>query len=159
MLEFRVTKYDPRFRSPSGAFLAEDWTAMCDIGKAFAGEVLTEARYLAVEGAYIRTALSFLKEANVAALTATGVENRRHNSGCPQEGARISNDQAATVLRGLLREEFWCRLEGDSSFIHVGYDYYMYIGVGFRCPLSEDLAGQLGLFVEEFESPYAHDAA
>ena len=58
------------------------------------------------------------------------------------------------VVRRVLREEFWCRLEGAGAFIHVGYDYYMYVGIPQACPSAEALASQLGLFVEPFRSPY-----
>jgi hypothetical protein len=61
---------------------------------------------------------------------------------------------AASVIRRLLREEFWCRLEGADGFIHIGYDYYMYLGVARQCPGAEALARQAGLFVERFQSPY-----
>jgi hypothetical protein len=46
-------------------------------------------------------------------------------------------------------------LEADrTAFIHVGWDYYMYIGVPTDCPASDRLAAASGLFVEECESPY-----
>lgn len=57
-------------------------------------------------------------------------------------------------MRRLLREEFWCRLEADEGFVHVGYDFNLYVGVALPCPAAEDLAHGLGLFVEPFTSPY-----
>ena len=54
----------------------------------------------------------------------------------------------------VLREELWCRLEGDRGFVHFGFDYYMYVGVASACPEAQRLAAQLGLFVEEMRSPY-----
>jgi hypothetical protein len=53
-----------------------------------------------------------------------------------------------------LRERFWCRLESRKAFIHVGFDYHMYVGVYHVCPAAEELARRLGLFVESFPSPY-----
>ena len=38
--QFRVTKYDPRFRDPSGAYMREEWTAVSDIGRTFGGVTL-----------------------------------------------------------------------------------------------------------------------
>jgi hypothetical protein len=63
------------------------------------------------------------------------------------------------VLRSLLREEYWCRLESETAFVHVGWDYYMYISVLKSCPLAESIAQNRGLFVEQFRSPYAESAA
>jgi hypothetical protein len=54
----------------------------------------------------------------------------------------------------MLREELWCRLEGQSGFVHIGWDYYMYIGVPHRCPKAEFLVEELGLHPELFPSPY-----
>jgi hypothetical protein len=40
----------------------------------------------------------------------------------------------------------------------VGYDFYMYIGVPRVEESALSAASDLGLFVEEFESPYRVDA-
>jgi hypothetical protein len=53
-----------------------------------------------------------------------------------------------------LREEFWCRLETEDRFLHFGYDYYMYVGVKTTCSASITFAREVGLFVEQFDSPY-----
>ena len=58
------------------------------------------------------------------------------------------------VIRSVLREEFWCRLEGPAGYLHFGWDFYMYVGVPYPCPKSQELARGLGLFVEEYPSPY-----
>jgi hypothetical protein len=63
------------------------------------------------------------------------------------------------VLRALLREEYWCKLESDSAYIHVGYDYYMYVGVPAECREAVAEATRLGLFVEPMQSPYEANAA
>lgn len=72
-----------------------------------------------------------------------------------REGAVIPRDSLYEVLKGLLREEFWCRLEDEhGSYIHVGWDYYMYVGVPREPSTSIETAPANGLFVEPFESPY-----
>jgi hypothetical protein len=58
------------------------------------------------------------------------------------------------IIRRILREEFRCRLEGGEGFIHFGWDYYMYIGVPHPCPTARVRAADLGLYIEEFASPY-----
>ena len=75
------------------------------------------------------------------------------------EGTPLRSDEAAQklieALKSLLREEFWCRLEGEhGSYIHVGWDYYLYVGVPCVPSASIEAAQADGLFVESFESPY-----
>jgi len=50
-----------------------------------------------------------------------------------------------------------CRLEGADAFVHVGWDYYMYVGVPRPCPAACRQANDLGLYVEDFASPYRGD--
>jgi hypothetical protein len=145
VFEFRITKYDPRYRDAQCVFTRDEWISRDDIGHSFSGVTLTEAEYQRVEDAYVATALAFLREAGIGSLAVHGLENH-HSVPIPVE--------IGAIVRHLLRGEFWCRLEAADAFVHIGYDYYMYIGVGRACPVAEKLAGQLGLFVEEFSSPY-----
>jgi hypothetical protein len=62
-------------------------------------------------------------------------------------------ERIGEAMRPNLREEFWCRLEGRRSFLHFGWDFYVYIDVPNPCPGAEARATELGLYVEEFESP------
>jgi len=54
-----------------------------------------------------------------------------------------------------LRERYWAKLETDNAFIHIGYDYYMYIGVPKEATRAIEFAESWDLFVEEFNSPYS----
>ncbi len=154
MVEFRVTKYDPAHRDARGAYTRDEWTAVSDIGRAFGGVVLTAAAYQRVEDAYATAAVAFLREAGVAALAVTGLENHATVPLPFAEGSSLGQAEIGGVVRRVLREEFWCRLEGAEAFVHLGYDYYMYIGVPRPCPEAEMLARSLGLFVEPFQSPH-----
>ncbi|OAI50708.1 hypothetical protein AYO44_05415 [Planctomycetaceae bacterium SCGC AG-212-F19] len=156
MFEYRVTKYDAAHRDAQGAYTREEWTAVSDIGRDFAGVVLTESEYQRVEDAYVAAALAFLREAGIQSLNVAGLEN---HAGLPlsfSEGAILSLSDAASVIRRVLRKEFWCRLEETGAFVHIGYDYYMYVGVARPCPNAQALARQSGLFVEPFRSPYSN---
>jgi hypothetical protein len=82
------------------------------------------------------------------------LENRRDVQLSFQNGSDLPLDKIADVIRGMLQEQFWCRLEGQDAFVHIGWDFYMYIGVPHRSIRAEQKAVVLGLFVEEFESPY-----
>lgn len=159
MKQYRITKYDPSLRDSGGAYPIDEWTSRSDIGKTFGGVLLTEGRYLSVEQAYLEAAAAFLSEARVGELTVIGLENHGQSANAPKDGSRITASDVPDILRSLLREEFWCKLESTSAFIHVGYDYYMYIGVPVACANGSTLAQSNGLFVEAFSSPYAQSAA
>ena len=158
MFKYRVTKYDPRKRDNEGRYLAEEWTMYSQVGQVIAGRELTVEEYSRIETAYIKAAMNFLAECGVDALTIRGLENiagHRPDSFELREGTRISGDSLYEALRGLLREEFWCRLEGEHGYyIHVGWDYYMYVGVPCVPSASIEATQADGLFVESFESPY-----
>jgi hypothetical protein len=120
---------------------------------------LTESNYLAVERAYVDAAIAFMKEAEISSLRVAGLENRKASKAAPEDGCLLTLESVRQVLKGLLREEFWCNLEANSSFIHVGWDYYMYVGVPSRCEAAERIASYMGLFPERFNSPYLSDDA
>lgn len=154
MFEFRVTKYDPGHRDGHGVYTQDEWTSVGDVGKQFAGVLLTESEYRRVEDAYATAAVAFLEEAGLQSLAIAGLENHSDVELPFTEGSELGLVDVGEVVRQMLREKFWCRLEGAEGFVHVGYDYYMYIGVPVVCPKAAALARQLGLFVERVKSPY-----
>jgi len=154
MIEYRVTKYDPALRDIGGAYALPEWSSFTDIGCMFNGSPLSEAEYLQVENAYISSALEFLCESGVSSLAVRELENHRGAQLTFGEGSTLSLEQLKTALPRGLREEFWCKFEGPDSFIHIGYDYYMYVGVPTPCSKAEQVAAGIGLFVEPFKSPY-----
>ncbi|MDQ8020638.1 MAG: hypothetical protein REI94_02290 [Moraxellaceae bacterium] len=155
MYQYRITKYDPDLRDASGHYPADAWTSRSDIGRSFGGVHLTEEDYLRVEQAYLDAASAFLAEAGIDTLTIRDLENHGRAAHAPREGSRIRAEDVPEVVRSLLREDFWCRLEAASAFIHVGYDYYMYIGTPVEAGAAVAVAQSNGLFVETFASPYA----
>lgn len=158
MNEYRVTKYNPAFRDERGAYTRDEWIMFTQIGETFSGVRLTSAEYERVENAYVETALSFLGESGVLSLRVAGLENHRKQPLDFQNDSVLPLNRIGEIVRRILREEIWCRLEGSNGFIHIGWDYYMYIGVPHPCPTSRARAAELGLFVEEFASPYVEDA-
>ena len=154
MFEYRVTKYNPALRNAKGVYIPQEWTSVADIGRVFGGIVLTVDEYRRVEQAYIRSALAFLGEGGVTSLRVEGLENSKRSPVGFGEGSVVSGEQIDDLIRQVLREEFWCRLEAQDGFVHFGWDFYMYIGVLHRCPKAERLAKELELFAEEFASPY-----
>jgi hypothetical protein len=159
VFEYRITKYNPVFRDSSGAYTRNEWTSVSDIGRAFDGVVLTAEEYSRVENAYVTVALSFLRESGQPSLTVTGLENNRRHPFEFSEGSTIGVEKLGNVIRLILREMLWCQLEAVESFLHFGWDYYMYVGISRLCPETEVLAQRLGIFVEEFISPCKREVA
>lgn len=154
MFEFRVTKYDPVYRNASGAYTRNEWTSASHVGLEFGGVMLSEPEYRRVEDAYVATAMALLREAGVPSLAVAGLENPAAVPLSFGNGATLCLDEIGAVVRRMLREEFWCRLEGRDAFVHVGWDYYMFVGVPKASPDAIALARHLGLFTEPFRSPY-----
>ena len=154
MHQYRVTKYNPALRNSSGAFAADEWISFGDIGRTFAGVKLTREEYERVEGAYVRVALAFLREADLTSLSVVELKNARNSALNFAQGSVVSLGQIGDIISRLLRGEFWCRLEAPGGFVHVGWDYYMYLGVPRLCPLAYAQAAEFGLYVEQFRSPY-----
>jgi hypothetical protein len=61
----------------------------------------------------------------------------------------------ARIVRLVLRELIWCKLEANAGlYFHFGWDYYMYcVGVELTTENCNAITA-IGLFVEEFPSPY-----
>jgi len=106
----------------------------------------------------VDAAINILAECDVETLIVRGLESggvRKPVDIELREGATISGDLLRETLQRLLREEFWCRLEDDhGSYVHVGWDYYLYVGSPCAAPVSVENARANGLFVEPFVSPY-----
>jgi hypothetical protein len=153
VFEYRVTKYDPARRDARGAYTRKEWTSFGDIGRTFGGQILTLGEYRRVEDAYVSAALAFLREAGVETLTVEGLEARGRPRPVAAEDSR-GLAEMPEVIRRVLREEYWCRLESPEAFVHIGYDYAMYIGVPRACPEAERSARRPGLYAEAFRSPY-----
>jgi hypothetical protein len=151
--EYRVTKYNPTFRDPYGRYTKDEWTIFKQVGDTFSGVKLTLEEYERVENAYVDVALAFISEGSVSAIMVRGLENRGEQQNDSLENSVLSFELIGPIMRRILREEIWCRLEGNGGFLHFDWDYYMYVGVPHPCPAAEALASELGLFVEECASP------
>lgn len=154
MFEYRVTKYNPALRDSTGAYTRDEWISFGDVGSTFGGVVLTKEEYGRVESAYAAAALAYLREAGLRSLVVKGLENPANHQLPFGEGSVLSLEQVGETVRKVLRNEFWCRLEDTNGFVHLGYDYYMYVEIARQCPEAEQVTRSLGLFVEEFPSPY-----
>lgn len=156
-----MTKYDPTLRVRGrGGFTGDDWTEVSDVGKAFDGQVLTLETYLDVEARHLQVVAAFLDEAELDGTVAHGCE-RPDGRWWPVEGQRLSPLETVDVVREMLRGDGYCRLEGARrTYIHVGWDYYMYLGGDAPLELTMASARRVGLFADtDFTSPYHIDPA
>jgi hypothetical protein len=98
---------------------------------------------------------SFLDESGTSRVVAEDVESHSQTF-CVGEGAGLSPIEATDAVRQMLREEGWCRLaDGDRFYIHIGWDYYVYVGTEQPCERSVALAEAKRLYVDrDFPSPY-----
>jgi hypothetical protein len=112
------------------------------------------AEYLKTEERYVSSAMHFARSAAVSELLPRDLERI---GGCTAVAENVPIDIGVLpdVIRHILRESFWCKLERRPDFyIHFGYDYYMYIGSQRELSESVAFARNQGLFVEELVSPF-----
>lgn len=170
MSAYRITKYNPMLRNGQGAYLADEWTSVSDIGKMFRAVQFNIQDYLATESRYVDSALYLWGLAQCPPLYVNSLETinyKTHLGNLPElcdvahefmpEKNQMLIDRViiARVVRLILREFLWCKLEAKTGFyFHFGYDYYMYCGGVELSSENRDAVAEVGLFVEDFSSPY-----
>ena len=148
-MEYRVTKYNPANRNELGHYLnSEEWTEFADVGHSVSLE-----EYERTENAYIETALEFISNSGINELKVVELEDNNLKSNY-KENDIVKNKAISDILRSLLRSELWCKLESEYGFIHIGWDYYMYLGLSHVGNKVIENAGNRGLYVESYSSPY-----
>lgn len=161
----RITKYDPLVRNKEGHYTKNEWTSYSDIGKTYDGQLFTFEDYIKVEDAYVDAVHSFMDCVGISELKIVDLENKfdDFDSNYSEhmiavlnavENNQIISTATSDVIRLLLRENMWCKLEGEGLSVHFGYDYYMFIGSEKECNEQLDKIREEGLFVESFISPY-----
>jgi len=153
MNEYRITKYDPRKRNDLGHYTdLEEWTDYSEVG-----EKVSLAEYEKIEKAYIESATELIKSSGTKELKIVGFSDHTENSKL-KENQMVPATEIGPILKAILRNEIWCKLESDTAFIHIGWDFYMYVGVSKTNETAIIAAEQRGLFVENFISPYHPEA-
>lgn len=160
MYSWRVTKYDPANRDANGRYLDdEEWTCFSEIGAKLGLE-----EYLEIEDKYLNAIMIFMAEMRLNGTYVTGLEYWPDEDECPtiqaflskiRNGSYITVQEVQELAKLILRNVVWCKLEFKHQFfVHVGYDYYMYIGASKNCRKAVEVVRESGLFVEEIDSPY-----
>ena len=60
MFQWRITKYNPKYRNERGTYLKNEWISFSDIGKIFDQSKLTFDKYLKIENSYINAINYFM---------------------------------------------------------------------------------------------------
>lgn len=175
MYEFRVTKYNPKFRDNDGIFLKDEWTCPSEVNCNFDGKRFTKEEYLNIEAQYINAILAFMEFNKLDHLRIVDLEvenlkkdlRKRSNRGMIEsefkkiklyEDKSLNIKDLKIVLKMILRNFIWCRLEIHNRFFaYFGWDFYMYVGCVNCYNNTVNRIENNGLFVEDFKSPYYPD--
>lgn len=163
-----MTKYDPQNRNSLGSYVVDEWTAVSDVGREYAGKIFTLSDYIKTETNYINAIKSFMKATSTSKLKLVDLELHDLGSDATyattsmkqtyekiKEGMSVSESELPDVCGLILRECMWGRLISKKMFVHFGNDYYMYIGAKSNCKKAIEETKKLGMFVEKFKSPYS----
>ena len=174
MFEYRITKYDQSQRNEIGAYIGPSaWTCYSDVGQTFDGEVLTIEECLRVESAYISAAIKLFEESGLPYLRLTRIETHEwqkeerliegYSLYDPvfetidfTEDAIVLPKDMPTVLQMIFRGFAFASLEWrDKFYIHIGEEFYMYIGTHKADEGIIDAIHSTGLYIERnYPSPY-----
>jgi len=174
MFEYRITKYDQSKRNESGTYTGPNaWTSYSDVGDIFDGKELLLEECLRVESAYIETAIKLFEYSGLPylRLTRTKVheweQKRIREEGYPfydpafelidvTEDAIICPKDMRTILQMIFRGFVEASLEWqDKFYIHIGWDFYMYVGTNKTDEVIHDAIHAKGLYIDKnHPSPY-----
>ncbi len=124
--------------------------------------LFTFEEYLKAENAYIQAVLLFMGCLNLDSLKISCLEkNGRQSKKFIAENkltivnnSYVNKEDIIQIIQLILRNEIWCKLEAKEMYVHFGYDFYMYIQSSESCNSVIKKIESMGLFVEEYESPY-----
>lgn len=154
---WKVTHYDPALLTDEGWLPSPDgWISIDDVGAKFGGTVLTQDEFARVESLHLDAVRLFLGNSSIASLEVSDVEPRGDRPPL-RTGQLLAPEEVVGVVKGMLREQGdWCRLESSDPafYVHVGYDFYLYIGSASPCREAQQAVRDSGLFVEARLSPY-----
>lgn len=168
MVNYRITKYNPKLRLDGGQYLINEWTSISDIGENFGSIVFEKEEYLHVEKKYLSAINLILTELGVDTLKVVGLEKyedeieKNDNVDYDnidfdtykksKEGQFLSKKEVMSLSKLILRENIWSYLVDDIITIKFGYDYYLNIIVNSELKCFSEIEKELGLYVEKIES-------
>ena len=145
----RISKYDENVNVHT-----DEWTSISDIGKKFKNKILTYDEYLLIENHYINCIEEIM---TLASQTLFRVENLEKYSKVQwTENQLININDMIKIVPDCLREKCWARLIGDNSYVHIGYDFYIYVGVSIDLSTIFKIVKNNQLYCKEMISPYLY---
>jgi len=164
---FRITKYNPKFRDDNDVFTNDEWTSYYDIGETFSNSKFTLADYIKWEKKYMDAIHIIMKANNIEYLKVSDLEkcsDQKHENfleshiieffNILHDNMNVFQKDIDKLFELILREIVWCKLSSESMVVHFGYDYYMYIDSNSALDAEKNKIKNLGLFVENKKSPY-----
>lgn len=160
MFSWRITKYNPKNRDERGFYLDDkEWTCFFEVGTK-----VSEEDYLGTETDYINAIITFMDEMDLNKVYLNDLEiwsdevvSQNASSFLRKMwmGKAVTAQEIRELAKLTLRNVIWCKLSYKKEFfVHFGYDYYMYIGAIKDCPNARKKVQDIGLYVENFNSPY-----
>lgn len=154
-----ITKYNPRFYDSNNLYTKNEWTSYGDIGREYDAHLFTKEEYERVERSYIDAVNLFI---DFVGTNRAQVSNYRREyayiSECrtndPQlydvckrlkNGMTLKANDISIAIQLVLREYVQMSFVVDdlsNSYVHFGYDYYMYF-------VSDREIGELKVAVEK----------
>ena len=170
MYHYRITKYNPIYRSDEGGYANDEWICVSEIGHYFNGIQFTAQEYFIMEDKYWETIKYLLELCGIQTLKIRGLEKYRDiprfftnnkffdvssitNSNL--NGKIISFPEIEMVLRLCLRKTIWYKLVSENgSYVDFGYDYYMYFGTNIDHTIDFEKIPE-GIFIEVNNNPHS----
>lgn len=145
MNTYRVSKYNPLYRTNDGFYNKDEWTSICDIGKLYEEVEFTEECYSEYENAYISVIEELVSILGVNSFYITDlqkmdlIQKLKHPHLYSDEimsiyheideNKSVSAKEMFLLSRLMLREDICGCINEVSNCLKIefGYDYYMYI--------------------------------
>ncbi|MDB4929625.1 MAG: hypothetical protein JWM10_2109 [Myxococcaceae bacterium] len=156
-----MSKYDPAFRDARGAYQRDEWSAVSDVGRAFAAAAATPLGFGEIDGPDGSTCINGRRgedlrpiqayvEGRQRDLTPAGVAPVDFDLTRVLSPGRLTDAEVGAVTRLALREVLPCELVGERGFrVFFGYDYLVGVRGDDACAAAVAAVRALGIFVEE----------
>ena len=165
MMNYRISKYNPKYIDEHGIYTRDEWTSISDVGEYFNGYEVTMEEYLDTENRYVKAIdiiLDYLKISYLYIMELEKYENditNTSNDFCQKnidridfinEGQELNRKEINYVIKATLRERFWCGLYSKTTHIIIkpGYDFYINI-ISPKLPdVIVNKINELGLYID-----------
>lgn len=142
---FRISRTAPT----DGVERPAPWSFFAQVGRDVSME-----EYRRVESRFVECLTDLLSEAGIDALQVRSLEVPKGRSCRAAELDFVVGHELPGVIQSLLREDYWCLLEGRDVFVHFGWDLNVYFGSRVDSEKVLQIVGRHSLHASPAESPY-----